>query len=112
MATNIRLTRKTRAPKMPVLQQDDGLWDVAQEVETFLLDHELHRVTADDIAEHLTPLHQTVSVTTEPGYYWYYWDYESAIWIRVCESPSTVSVRDAVDEDPILVLVEESARYV
>lgn len=111
MATNIRLTRKTRAPKMPELQQDDGLWAVAQELEQFLAEEDLHRLTAEDIGEFLSPHHQQVSVTSEAGYYWYYWDDAHEQWVRVCESPATVTVRDEASEDPILVLVEETARY-
>jgi hypothetical protein len=96
---------------MPVLQRDDDLWTVAQELEAYLAGEDLSRLTADDIAEHLTTLHKEVSVIVEPGYYWFYWDDQHEVWVRVCESPATVSVRDAANEDPILVLVEESAQY-
>ena len=58
MATKIRLTRKTRAPKMPALQQDDGLWDVAQEVEAFLDDHDL-QIRARKVGQGASP---TISI--------------------------------------------------
>lgn len=111
MATEITLTRQTRASKLDELQTDDGLWKVGQELEAYLRNQDLRRLTADELVAFLIPLHNDATLTK--AFVQYHMEYDPGLnrWIKVCTAESTIFIPDGPVEDSILVGVKVSARY-
>lgn len=111
MGTRITLGRKTPATKLDMLKNDEDVWTIATELQPFLADEDLIRITPDDIVEVLSRHHKEV-IQTASVWYEYVWDPDHEIWTIVCHHHTTIAVRDDPPHDePILVTVDISANY-
>jgi hypothetical protein len=111
MGTKITLSRRTPANHLEGVQNDDYLWEIAAELEQYLAQQQLPRVTATNVANFLTPHHGTVTLTEVPYVYLDVWDPDELMWITVCIKRSTISVLDAGQPEPVDVVVELTASY-
>lgn len=111
MATEITLTRKTRATKLDRLQTDDGLWSVLEQLEAFFRDQDIRRLTVDEVAAFLIPLHNDATLTKATVQYIWVWDEFTHRYRKVCISEGTISIPDGPIEDSILVGFKVSAIY-
>jgi hypothetical protein len=111
MPTRIALSRKTPATAVESVQNDNSLWSLAAQLESYLDGMPIQRVTAAGIAAYLTPLHQTVNLVQDGYIYYDIWDPDLQQWVTVCVQHSVVSVQDAGQPDPLEVTVEMTAQY-
>jgi hypothetical protein len=111
MATEITLTRRTRAPKLTQLQADDGLWNILQELEGYLAQQDLRRLTVQQVADFVIALHSDATLAMENLEYIYIFDPALMQWKKVCIYEGKIHIPDGPVEDTIEVGFKVSASY-
>lgn len=111
MATAVHLSRLHGTNTMPALQGDTALAVLASQLEALLASKPLALLTGADVHAALAPLHAGTALTYEAPLYWWYWDEVLQEWVRYCQTTAIVSVPQGDDADPIVLRIEDRAKY-
>lgn len=110
MATSIKLGRKTPANTLATVQNDEAVWSVGEDLTTYLRTLPLSRVTSQGVLAFIKTLHPDATLTPVAVIYMWIWD-DVLGWVKVCLQGAIITVPTQAGGDPVLITVEESARY-
>lgn len=111
MATAVHVSRLHGTNSMPALQADTALVTVTSELESLLASKSIALLTGPEVLAVLEPLHPGAALANDPPLYWWYWDERIQEWVRCCQTTAAVTLPQGEGGDPIVVRIEDRAKY-